>query len=281
MVGPRVARLPALNGAPNRGNRGGVLKTASAALLAMALAAPFVAGCAANAMSLAGVPSGTTTIRVTNHVNAPDQLDKLAITVDGETLSLSAVPPSGASAASVSSLKLSPGAHIIAVRASARTRRDTVVVGAQQAFHVTGGPAAIVVDVRSVSSGSRAETDVTLGLDEPVAVELAINGGRLDPAFGAARNDDKEVRCGPLLTIPKAICRAAADLDAATRRRDVVTTLCVQDKLAAMRKLAMIADTSKGDAAEMAARDVTLLSQQVDYCVGQDVVVQDGLTRTR
>ncbi len=221
---------------------------------------------------LEGAAPGTTTLRVVNHVSAPGELDRVSITVDGEPVPLGAVPPPGGDPATVATLRLAPGPHTIAVRAKARARgSEVVVVGAQQPFHVGAGPAAVTIDVGSGEGAA--------GAAAPVAVVLAIAGGRMDPEFGVAPSDDKDERCARLLPVPRAICRAAVDLDEATRRRDVVAALCVRDKLAEMRKLALITEAGSGDSVAMAEAGVLSLSRQVDTCVGSMVAspMPDGL----
>lgn len=235
-------------------------------------------GCAASS-SLAGLgpgTPGTTVVRVTNHVAAPGELDRLVIMVDGEPVALASIPPQGA-AAVIARLHLRPGAHTIAVRAKGRgPGSEIIVVGAQQPFHVGAAAAAITIDVSSGSGDARSSHSAS-----PVAVSLAIQGGRMAPEFGVAPADDKDERCAGLLPIPRAMCRAAVDLDEASRRNDIVAALCVRDKLVEMRRLAIIGDASKGDAVAMAEAEVASLSRQVELC-GGDVVAPrpDGVTVT-
>jgi hypothetical protein len=243
------------------------------------------AGCAGSQRapgSLAGLRAGTTTLRVTNNVPSPSELEGVVISVDGQTLPLSTVPPAGGDAATVASLGLAPGAHSIAVRARARVPGgDLVVVGAQQPFHVQHGPAAIVIDVRSSAAFARSVEAASAAA--PVAVALTIAGGRMAPDLGDVPSDDKDVRCAALLPIPHALCRAAADLDQAARNNDIVMALCVRDKLDEMRKLAIVGETGKGDSVAMAEAQVARLSHQVDLCGGSTVVSPgpDGVTVTR
>ena len=269
-----------MNGAPAQRNPGTVLTSTrsfplplSAALAPLALA--LLAGCDGMhgaRSALDGLEPGTTAIRVTNHVAAPGQLDRVTVTVDGEPLGLSSIPPQGAEPAVIARLHLKPGAHTIAVRGVALKRRgpdrEIIVVGSQQPFHVGVAPAAITVDVRSGPADAAASS--------PVAVSLAIQGGRLAPDFGAAPADDKDERCAGLLPIPRAMCRAAVDLDEASRKNDVVAALCVRDKLVEMRRLATIADS--GVASETEA-EVALLSHQIELCGGEVTTPRpDGLT---
>lgn len=230
--------------------------------------------------SLEGLAAGTTTLRISNHVAAPGQLDGVSIVVDGETVPLSSVPPDGGDAATVASLHLAPGSHAIAVRAKASAHApgsEVLVVGAQLPFLIERGPAAITVDVRSSAAGSSSSNASSAS---PVAVALTILGGRMAPDFGVAPSDDKDERCATLLPIPRALCRAAVDLDGATRKNDIVAALCVRDNLVEMRKLAIIGESGKGDSVSLAEAQVARLSRQVELCAG-DVVASpgpDGLT---
>ncbi len=178
----------------------------------------------------------------------------------------------------MASLRLSPGPHSIAVRARARAQvpgSEVIVVSAQQPFLVQRGPAAITVDVRSAVAEANTTT--------PVALALTIVGGRMAPDFGVTPSDDKDERCAGLLPIPRALCRAAVDLDEATRKNDVTATLCVHDKLLEMRKLAVIGETSEGDTVRMAEAQIAQLSRRVELCTAELLAtpLPDGLTVTR
>jgi hypothetical protein len=234
-------------------------------------------GCGGALGSLDGLAAGTTTLRIANHVAAPGQLEGVTIAVDGETVPLSSVPPDGGDAATIASLRLAPGGHSIAVRAKARAPgSEVIVVGAQLPFLVERGPAAITIDVRSAAPGSSSTSA------SPVAVALTILGGRMAPDFGVVPSDDKDERCATLLPIPRALCRAAVDLDTATRKNDIVAALCVRDKLAEMRRLAIIGESGQGDSVSMAEVQVAHLSREVELCAGDVVVAPgpDGLTVT-
>jgi hypothetical protein len=233
------------------------------AVTAVSLAAGLLGCGGARSLGLGEIPPGTTAIRVLNHVASPGELDRLTIAVDSEPVSLAAIPPSGGDAALVARLHLAPGPHTIAVRAKARAgRSDVLVVGAQQPFHVGRGPAAITVDVRS------AGVTFDAGATAPIMVSLAIEGGRMAPEIGVAPSADRDQRCAALLPIPRALCRAAVDLDEATRNNDIVAALCVRDKLTEMRRLALAGEASRGDALGMAEAEVAMLSKQVDLCAG-------------
>jgi hypothetical protein len=268
----------------NEAADGGIRRSVLASRGTSALAPPVVAlglltagcgGALGSLGSLDGLAPGTTTLRIANHVAAPGQIDGVTIVVDGETVPLSSIPPDGGDAATVASLHLSPGSHSIAVRAKAHAPgSEVVVVGAQLPFLIERGPAAITVDVRSSTAGASAASA------SPVAVALTILGGRMTPDFGVVPSDDKDERCATLLPIPRALCRAAVDLDGATRKNDIVAALCVRDKLVEMRKLAIIGEAGKADSVGMAEAQVAQLSRQVELCAG-DVVVStgpDGLT---
>jgi len=261
-----------MNDARGRSNRRSVLFSRQTAAVALGLG--LLSGCAGpRAPGLETLPPGTTAIRVINHVAAPGELDRLTIAVDGEAVALAAIPPEGDDVATVAKLRLLPGPHTIAVRAKARTPgSEVVVVGAQQPFHVGRGAAAITIDVRSLAR----PPDPAAA--SPVMVSLAIQGGHMAPEIGLAPSAGKDERCRALLPIPKAICRAAVDLDEATRKNDIVTALCVRDKLAEMRRLALVGDSGRGDAVAMAEAEVAALSKQVELCAGVYTAPQpDGL----
>lgn len=252
-----------MNEAARGCNRGVVLswrEIAAGALVAGCAA--LASGCAAaRAEGLTGLAPGTTAIRVVNHVGAPDALDRLTIDVDGQTIPLAAIPPNGADPAFVARLHLPAGPHTIAVRARAHAQRsDVVVVGANQPFHVGRGPAAITVDVRGAASDDAGA--------QPVSVRLSIEGGHMSPEIGAPLPEARDAACRALLPIPRAICRAAVELDDATRKNDIVAALCVRDKLAEMRRLALAGESGRGDAPALAEAEIASLSAQVDRCAG-------------
>ncbi len=174
-------------------------------------------------------------------------------------------------AAALASLRLLPGPHSISVRVTTRGRDGSVaVVDARQTFHVTERASEIDIDLRSRVAPSE--------LDARVAVDLSMAGGHMNPELGVAQPEGKDARCAPLQPIPRALCRAAADLDEAARRNDLVSVLCIRDKLGEMRKVSLIGETSEGPAAGMATRRVSDLSKEIDRCVGDVVVGADGLT---
>ncbi len=246
--------------------------------------------------SLVGLRAGTTTLRITNHVSAPEALDGVTVAIDGEPLALTSVPPPGGGPATVGSLGLAPGAHTITVRARGRgpgrdldlpanrpgavrdpseaRGADVIVVGAHQPFLVDGAAAAITIDVRSALPGSATTA--------PLSVTLTMLGGRLAPDLDVPPVEDKDERCAALQPIPHALCRAAVDLDDAARRNDVATTLCLRDKIAEMRILALVGESGKGESVAMAEAAVGKLSQILDRCGGQAAAPRpDGVTVTR
>ncbi len=281
-------RRERMNEAHPLGNRRTVLTTPQTApptaslrlaplALALALLSSGCAGARGLAPSLSGLSPGTTALRISNHVASPGTLNGVSIEVDGEPLSLVSLPPEGNDVATIATLHLAPGSHAISVRAKARAPgADVLVVGAQQPFLIQHGPAAITIDVRSTSPGEDKAAAA------PVAISLTIAGGRLAPEFGAAPPSDKEERCAGLLPIPRALCRAAFDLDEATRKDDVAGALCVREKLTEMRKLALIGESSTGEHLAMAEAQVARLSHQVDLCAGDFSSSQapDGVTVT-
>jgi hypothetical protein len=261
-----------MNEVAGRGNRRSVLVSSgiSALTLGFGLLAGGCGGSLGSLGSLEGLAAGTTTLRIINHVTLPSQIDSVTLVVDGETVPLSSVPPDGGDAATVASLHLAPGSHSIAVRAKAHAPgSEVLVVGAQLPFLIERGPAAITVDVRSNAAGSSATSA------SPVAVTLTILGGRMAPDFGVVPSDDMDEHCATLLPIPRALCRAAVQLDSATRTSDIVAALCVRDKLVEMRKLAIIGESAQGDSVSMAEAQVAQLSRQIDLCAG-DIVASPG-----
>jgi hypothetical protein len=250
-----------------------VQRSAIAAALAAALLTP---ACHAPVplTTLDGVLAGTTTVRVANHLEEPAELDRIVITVDGATLPLAAMPPPGGDTALVDALRLAPGEHVIAVRVTARAPGGEVLVAAsQQTFQVERGAAAIGVDVRSASSS----------LAGPVAVAVTMLGGRMSTPIGAPPPDGKDERCGAMLPIPRALCRASIDLEDATRRNDVVVALCVRDKLAELRRLWVIGQSKDPESGPLADGRARALAQEAERCIG-DVVASplpDGITVTR
>jgi hypothetical protein len=134
-------------------------------------------------------------------------------------------------------------------------------------------PAAIAVDV--TSQGAAAEAG------ERARVRLAMRGGKLVEDVGEALPEGKDARCAPLEPVPRALCRAAADLDEAARRNDIVGVLCVRDRLTEMRQLGQIHAGARGDAAEEAAMRVARLAAEVERCAGDVNIGPDGVTVTR
>jgi hypothetical protein len=250
--------------------------TAPAVILGLGLLS---GACAAEEQASApffGREEGTTTLRVTNHVTGPESLEGVLVDVDGEPLALGTVPPAGGAPAVLGSLRLAPGPHTLAVRARARAPgAEVVVVGAQQPFLVERRAAGITIDVWSRAPGTMAA--------EPLAVSLAIVGGRTTPEIGAPPPDDKDERCAALQPIPRALCRAAIDLDQAARRNDVAAVHCVRDKLTEMRRLALVGDATREESVALAEVEVGKLARLVDHCGGEAMAapLPDGLTVIR
>ncbi len=221
--------------------------------------AALLTGCfGRGAVGVEGVEAGSTAIRVSNHVGT-GELERVSILVDGEPMALSSIPPEGRGAATVGKLKLAPGPHSIAVRTVTRgASGDRAVVGAQNSFVVGPRPAAVFIDVR--------------GGDPPAVALTAING-TLGPELGDGLSSDKDYRCGVMMPVPRAICRASVDLEEASRQSDVVRALCVKDRLGEMRRLSLVGE-------ELSERLVVELGKQVDRCSGSVVAAPqpDGLT---
>jgi hypothetical protein len=225
-----------------------------------------VAGCSARRHVAGAGEPGTTTILIENQVASPDELDRVLVTIDDAVVPLSALPPRGEEPAALTALRLAPGPHTISVRAATHgAGDDRAVVAAAQTFHVAAAAASIGIAVRS-----RPER----GVDGRIAVELKMHGGHMAAELGAAGQESQSERCDPLQPTPRALCRAANDLDAAARRNDLVGVLCVRDKLTTMRQLAAIGATADSH--------VLALSREIDRCVRTDVIGgPDGTTVTR
>ena len=232
----------------------------------MAAVALVVSGCSGQRLVAGAGQPGTTTILVENKVESPDQLDRLLVMIDGATIPLSTVPPRGEEPAALTALRLPPGPHTLSVRATTRGAGDErAIVAAAQTFHVAAAAASIGIAVRSRAAGSP---------EGRIAVDLTMRGGHMAAELGAGPPESLEERCAPLQPAPRALCRAAGDMDDAARRNDLVGVLCVRDKLTTMRQLAAI-----GAAAEP---QVLALSRAIDRCVRDDVVGgADGTTVTK
>lgn len=230
----------------------------------MLLAAALVAtGCSTRRLVAGAGAPGTTTIRVENQVAEPDELDRLLVTVDDAAVPLSTLPPRGEAPATLTALRLAPGPHTLAVRATTRSAGDErAVVAAAQTFHVAAAPASIGIAVRSRPAGSP---------EGRIAVDLTLRGGHMAAELGAAPPETQAERCAPLQPTPRALCHAAGDLDDAARRNDPALVLCIRDRLAVMRQLAAIG-------AEAEPR-VLALAREIGKCTRSDVVGgADGTT---
>ncbi|MFO0759528.1 MAG: hypothetical protein U0359_23755 [Byssovorax sp.] len=239
--------------------------------LALALGLPAAACGAPSRVPLSARQAGTTTILVTNHLDAADAIEHLRVSVDETLLPLATVPPRQEDAAALGTLRLGPGPHAISVRVTTRAPDGSVgVVEARQIFHVQGTANEIDIVLRSRPDAG--------GIDARVAVDLTMAGGKMGPELGEAPPADKDARCAPLQPIPRAICRAAADLDEASRRNDLVGVLCIRDKLGEMRKLSLIGETGGQNVAGMAQKRVEDLGREIDRCAGDVTIGADGLT---
>ena len=167
-----------------------------------------VVGCGApSRLPLSARQPGTTTILVANHLGQGDEIDHLRVSIDEALLPLSTVPPRSEIAAALGSLRLPPGPHTISVRVTTHGRDGGVaVVDARQIFHVGESASEIDIDLRNrMEPGEQ---------DARIAVDLSMVGGHMNPELGAGPPEGKDARCAPLQPIPRALCRAAADLDA-------------------------------------------------------------------
>jgi hypothetical protein len=247
-----------MNDADARGNRRTVRERMSGGVL-LVMAGLVVTGCSARRIVAGAGEPGTTTILVENQVASPDELDRLLVTIDEAAVPLSMLPPRGEEPSPLTALRLAPGPHTISVRAATHGVGDgREVVASAQTFHVAAAAASIGIAVRSLPEGR-------------IAVDLKMRGGHMAAPLGAEPPESPAQRCDPLQPTPRALCRAANDLDAAVRRNDLVGVLCVRDKLTTMRQLAAIGATADSQ--------VFALSREVDRCVRNDVIGgADGTT---
>ena len=229
----------------------------------MAVAGLVITGCSTRRLVAGAGESGTTTILVANQLAPTDELDQLLVTIDDAAVPLSTLPPRGEVPAMLTALRLAPGPHTIAVRATTRGAGDErAIVAAAQTFHVAAAAASIGVAVRSRPAGS---------LDGRIAVDLTMRGGHMAAELGAATPASQAERCAPLQPTPRALCHAASDMDEAARRNDLVGVLCVRDRLVTMRQLAAIG--------AVAEPQVLALAREIDRCVRTDVIGgADGTT---
>lgn len=222
-----------------------------------------VAGCSSPRRVVGAGQPGTTTILVENQTEAPDEFDRLLVTIDDVTVPLATLPPRGEEPAALTALRLPPGPHTLSVRVTTHGAGDArAVVAAAQTFHVAAAAASIGIAVRSRPAGSP---------EGRIAVDLTMRGGHMTAALDAGPAETVAERCAPLQPAPRALCRAASDMDEAARRNDLVGVLCIRDKLTTMRQLAAIGAT--------ALPQVLALSRAIDRCVRNDVVGgADGTT---
>ncbi len=229
----------------------------------MAAVGLVVSGCSSQRLVAGAGQPGTTTILVENQVESPDELDRLLVTIDDATIPLSTLPPRGEEPAALTALRLPPGPHTISVRATTHGAGDErAIVAAAQTFHVAAAAASIGIVVRSRPAGSP---------EGRIAVDLSMRGGHMAAELGAAPPESQAERCAPLQPAPRALCRAASEMDEAARRNDLTGVLCIRDKLTTMRQLAAIGATAEPQ--------VLALSREIDRCVRNDVVGgADGTT---
>jgi hypothetical protein len=229
----------------------------------MAAVGLVVAGCSSPRRVVGAEQPGTTTILVENQTKAPDQFDRLLVTIDGVTVPLATLPPRDEQPTALTALRLPPGPHTLSVHVTTHSAADArAVVTAAQTFHVAAAAASIGIAVRSRPADSP---------EGRIAVDLTMHGGHMTAALDAGPAETVAERCAPLQPAPRALCRAASDMDEAARRNDLISVLCIRDKLTTMRQLAAIGATAEPQ--------VLALSRAIDRCVRNDVVGgADGTT---
>jgi len=259
---------PRLNARPERGNNEPVIRAASFAVAASALA---IAGCGAPARAPA-LP-GQTLVLLENQVDSPCQLVWANAKVDDRALERTTISPPGAPAASLDRPVLKPGEHSISIAASASCG------GAE--------PAAILQVTQPVYMGKDGGTiTITLARDAAspsgLAARIAVNGGEVL----APRADGGEVDCRGRLPVDRAICRTETALAHARKERDVIRVLCLGEKLREMRLLAettgqgQIAASGPGDALgdidADATKRVLALANEAERCIGDEAIGREG-----
>ncbi|MCC6553361.1 MAG: hypothetical protein IT372_10120 [Polyangiaceae bacterium] len=213
---------------------------------------------------------------MTNRIAAPCELVALSLGVDAETVRLAPAPPRADAPAVVAELMLPPGEHTVRARASVRCgspdgalrpERDaapeTLVVEAERVLRMDR-PVTITADLSSLEAAPR------------IAVRLSAQGGVLIPEAGVA---DRDLVCLGARKTRKALCRAEADLAAATARKDVAWALCVRDHLGALRAASdlyeAVEERADPEALFLAAARLTALSARVERCATSAVSEAD------
>lgn len=225
--------------------------------------------------------AGTTTIVVFNRVGAPFELERVAISVDGERMPTSAIPPRGETGAVSARVRVKEGGHVLDVTAAARGARRAdgetaaVALHTAQGFHVGGEPATLSVDLylASPEGGDRVGAGkAPLDPDPRLEVGFRMRGGELDPRIGAT--GDLGDGCQRMPPIRRAVCRGDRLAARARSERNIVLLACVSQRLDRMRALtSVLQDARRGEGdLEVAAlvhdveREVGRLEREVEQC---------------
>jgi hypothetical protein len=210
-------------------------------------------------------------VQVASEVGAPCALTSVIVTAAGQTVRLTPAPPLDSDPTTVAELRLPPGDHPVAARASARCAAQTVVVEAGQVLRLDPGQAPVLTVSVSAPRGA-------------LAIRLGIQGAMLAPEQGVA---DRELVCAGVRSSRKALCRAEADLALAIARKNVAWALCVRDQLPELRAVADLVEAvqARADrhAEALAQARIDALADRVARCAGtavpeagQDLVVHQA-----
>jgi len=244
-----------------------------AALAGVAIA--LASGCGGARASGAGRAPGVLAVQVVNHVAAPCALGGVVVSAGGQTVRLAPAPPPlppGEDPAVVAALRLPPGEHTVAARASARCPTgEGDASGGARAAGEPSEPNVLVVETAQVLHLDRGQAPMlTVGLSSPggaLSVRIQIEGATLAPAGGVA---DRALVCAGVRSTRKALCRAEADLAQATARSNVAWALCVRDQLPALRAATDLAEgiQARADREAEALADFRMgeLASRVERC---------------
>lgn len=269
------------------GNTAVVNRDAHLAATAL-LAAAALLGC--GAPPRAPGPPGSTLILLENAVEGPCELTWADARIDNRPVDRVTITPVGARPAALDRPVLTPGEHILAVSASASCPGkpgdpQPAVLKVTQPVYMRDAGGQITI---SLAKDSAAES----GLE----VRFHIEGGHVL----APRADGGEVDCRGRLPVDRAICRTETALARAQKRRDVVLSTCLSEKLREMRLLAETASPARFPSAKVqgqgvpsadpaALQDIDLattqrvlvLASEADRCIGEETFADDGVSAER
>jgi hypothetical protein len=267
-----------LNSPVGAGNTASVIRAALSAAALLLAAAPLL-GCGAPPRTPG--PPGATLILLENAVEGPCELTWADARIDNRPLDRVTITPVGARPAALDRPVLAPGEHTVAISASAMCPgkagdAQPAVLQVTQPVYMGDKGGQITVSVAKDSSS-----------DSGLKVSFHIAGGHvLSP-----RADGGEVDCRGRLPVDRAICRTESALARAQKRRDVVLSTCISEKLREMRLLAETAgprsldpasdDAALRDVAMETTRRVLSRASEADRCIGEESFAGDGVSAER